>query len=189
MDERFAILTLLSAEAGGRLTGRTLLQKKVYFLNEILDLGVEFRPYYYGPYSEALANALDSLVAIGFVKEECETFPRADDPFGDQRRYHYSLTLDGEAAMQVFAEPEDGAKAQQMVELVRKMDQCAQAHDYRNLSVAAKIYFIVRSKGRASVEELKKEALSLRWKLPDDLIRSSIAFLKSMGLVSAPARE
>ncbi len=183
MDERYVILTLLSAEQNEKLTGRTLLQKKIYFLNEFLDLRVEFRPYYYGPYSDSVANALDSLVAMGFVSEECETFPRETGTFGDQKRYQYSLTDDGKAAKQVFAEPGDEEKVAKMIDLIKKMDQHPLAHDYQNLSVAAKIFLIIKNKEQASVEELDKEALSLGWKLPEKFIDSSIDFLKCMGLV------
>ena len=118
------------------------------------------------------------------MRENCETFPRADDPYGDQKRYQYTLTPDGEVAMKVFSESEDNEKVDQMMEFAEQMDRFAQAHDYQNLSVAAKIYLIIKDRQSTTVDELKAEALSLGWKLSDDnLIESSLEFLKLMELV------
>jgi len=58
-------------DAGGRLVGRTKLQKVAYLL-ELAGLGAGFQFEYrhYGPYSEDLADAMQMAVAFDLVSEE-----------------------------------------------------------------------------------------------------------------------
>jgi uncharacterized protein YwgA len=58
-------------DAGGRIVGRTKLQKVAYLL-ELCGLGEGFRFEYrhYGPYSEELAEAIKIAGAFGLVTEE-----------------------------------------------------------------------------------------------------------------------
>jgi uncharacterized protein len=57
-------------DAGGRIVGRTRLQKIAYLL-ELVGLGTGFRFEYrhYGPYSEELAEAIKFADAFGILKE------------------------------------------------------------------------------------------------------------------------
>lgn len=65
-----AVLRILEA-AGGRLVGRTRLQKSAYLL-EAAGAGADFKFSYhhYGPYSEELSIASDDAGALGFITEE-----------------------------------------------------------------------------------------------------------------------
>lgn len=58
-------------DVGGRVVGRTKLQKIAYLL-ELAGLGggFNFEYHHYGPYSEDLANAIRAADAFDFVKEE-----------------------------------------------------------------------------------------------------------------------
>jgi uncharacterized protein len=58
-------------DAGGRIVGRTRLQKISYLL-ELSGLGEGFNFSYrhYGPYSEDLARSADYAVSLGIIKEE-----------------------------------------------------------------------------------------------------------------------
>ena len=58
-------------DAGGKIIGRTRLQKVTYLL-ELAGLGEGFYFEYrhYGPYSEDLARAIDSAIAFELVNEE-----------------------------------------------------------------------------------------------------------------------
>ena len=53
---------------GGRIVGKTRLQKTFYFL-EVFDLGLglDFQYYHYGPYSEDLSLAVDDAVALDVI--------------------------------------------------------------------------------------------------------------------------
>jgi uncharacterized protein YwgA len=58
-------------DAGGRLIGRTKLQKIAYLLELVgLGAGFQFQYRHYGPYSEDLADAMQMAVAFDLVSEE-----------------------------------------------------------------------------------------------------------------------
>lgn len=58
-------------DAGGRIVGRTKLQKVSFFL-EMADLGegFQFKYKHYGPFSEELATAVEDAVALRNVSEK-----------------------------------------------------------------------------------------------------------------------
>jgi uncharacterized protein YwgA len=56
---------------GGKLVGRTRLQKSVYLLKLCgIDLGFDFDYHYYGPYSEELAVAARDAKALDLIEVE-----------------------------------------------------------------------------------------------------------------------
>lgn len=61
-------------DAGGRVVGRTRLQK-IAFLLEVAGLGegLNFEYRHYGPYSEELANAVSTAAMVGLLSEEERT--------------------------------------------------------------------------------------------------------------------
>jgi uncharacterized protein YwgA len=85
-DLSMLLFTLGSFEEPCR--GRKRLQKTICILKYAhkMPYSFEFKPYYYGPYSETLAEALDFLRASGLVKETSETLP------GGIRQYDYELS-------------------------------------------------------------------------------------------------
>lgn len=64
----------LVRDAGGRIVGRTRLQKVAYLL-ELCGLGdgFDFEYRHYGPYSEELADAIEMAGAFGLITEEERT--------------------------------------------------------------------------------------------------------------------
>jgi uncharacterized protein len=59
---------------GGRLIGKTRLQKSVYFLEALgAGFGFDFSYHHYGPYSEELANLTDDAKALGLLKIKWHT--------------------------------------------------------------------------------------------------------------------
>lgn len=64
------ILALLHSSAG--IEGRTRLQKMIYLLRNSFDVPFSFgfRMYFYGPYSESLAEAIQVLKAVELIEEE-----------------------------------------------------------------------------------------------------------------------
>jgi len=60
----------LVRDAGGRVVGRTRLQKIAYLLTATgLESGVSFSYKHYGPYSEELANATREADLMGLISE------------------------------------------------------------------------------------------------------------------------
>ena len=97
------LLLVVKSEGEAGLRGRTLLQKKVYFLSVLQDKSYGFTAHHYGPYSSYVAGNIDSLVNCGFLYEKTESFATASvDPslFGEVRRHTYTLTNDGHEGME-----------------------------------------------------------------------------------------
>ena len=93
------LLLVVEGEGEEGLCGRTLLQKKVYFLSALLNEPYGFTAHYYGPYSSYIAGNLESLVNSGFLHENTESFAKASSDrnlFGEVRRHTYTLTNDGD---------------------------------------------------------------------------------------------
>lgn len=70
-NEIWAKAAAIVRDAGGRIVGRTKLQKVGYLL-ELCGLGdgFQFEYRHYGPYSEDLAEAIKIAGAFGLVEEE-----------------------------------------------------------------------------------------------------------------------
>jgi uncharacterized protein YwgA len=81
--------------------GRKRLQKTICILKygNKMPYSFEFKPYFYGPYSETLAEALEFLRASGLVKETTENLS------GGIRQYDYELT---EYGRKLYAKLSDG---------------------------------------------------------------------------------
>lgn len=79
---------------GGKIQGRTKLQKTVYFLGLMtghLDkLG--YQAHYYGPYSAEVAEAISTLEGIGFASSTIASVGTVDPQGFEIRRSDYTLT-------------------------------------------------------------------------------------------------
>ncbi len=64
-------LLLIVLRSMGQIAGRTRLQKIIYLLRQRYQVPFSFRfkPYFYGPYSEELSDAVENLVALGMIEE------------------------------------------------------------------------------------------------------------------------
>jgi uncharacterized protein len=71
LRDRLTAVAEIVREAGGRIVGRTRLQKSVFLLS-LAGFEKRFRFGYrhYGPFSEALADAVDLAVAFDRVSEQ-----------------------------------------------------------------------------------------------------------------------
>jgi len=76
---------------GSKVKGRTRIQKEICILKHDRDIPIklEFKPYFYGPYSRKLSNIVDTLVAVGVLKQ---TIVRVGIKI---YRYDYTLTQHG----------------------------------------------------------------------------------------------
>jgi uncharacterized protein YwgA len=86
-----ALLVMALGEARGPINGRKRLQKTVCLLKyqNKIPFSFEFKPYFYGPYSEKLAEAIEVLESSNIVNEEPELLSN------DVIQYNYELTESG----------------------------------------------------------------------------------------------
>jgi uncharacterized protein len=178
----FVLMTLQAF--GGCTEGKTLLQKRVYFvgvLTEDLD-SLGYRPHFYGPYSAEVANAVGSLRALGFVREiETERADRAG--FGNAR-YDFSLTRDGEEI--ATPEPNDEAAIELRSRIQAAADRIKAAGDpnYVALSIAAKTHLLLhKSGGNATTDRIADLAKQFNWQITEEQVAEAASFLEKLKLV------
>ncbi len=178
------VLLLVIKEAGENgLQGRTLLQKKVYFLSELMDVDLGFSAHYYGPYSGLVAGHLASLVNHGFLDERTETFETTPsrNPFGERNRYTYHLT---DGAKELWNDIENDIQVAEWKEKLERINAHEIAEDFNKLSIAAKVHYIVKWRRKATVAEVKHVAGEYGWNVQQNDIETVVSFLTELGLVT-----
>lgn len=93
MNVSKALALALLYQAGGKVNGKTRIQKLAFLATEQLkEDGIhpyDFVPYDYGPYAKALFSDLETLEEHGLVEE------RKRRTYGGNTRTDYRLTPDG----------------------------------------------------------------------------------------------
>lgn len=180
----FTHLTLHAV--GGKIQGRTKLQKTVYFLGVFTDALDElgYRPHFYGPYSDTVAAGLNRLKSLGFVAESTLGSGAIGVGGFEIARHDFELTEEGEkiATEKVAQNPETWDKLKLAAERFREAGEI----DYMKMSVAAKTYFMLKQKGKAATpNELSESAKALGWTAKPGEICEAISFLEKLKLVTA----
>ncbi len=169
-----AILNVVANRPKQRLTGRTLLQKTLFFLNELEGLGIRFRPHYYGPFSDEVTNATASLVARGALHELAESFVFPDDPF-EARRYTYQLTDLGKAMME--SQPAEETACESHCETIWQ-----ESTDYNELAAASKLYYILSKDNERcfAYDAIREKAKGLGWDLTKEQLEKAVSLLQTL---------
>jgi len=175
------LLSMIAA-SGGSVDGRTLLQKRSYFVLLIsgvpLDLG--FRAYYYGPYSSTLDGTLTQLKNLGFVEESSTGFGVLSGGF-EMRRYDYRLTEDGKKVLEPLLQATEYEAVERAIQQIRDAGE----PDYMQLSIAAKAHYILQKQDkRMSTTELLAEAKEFNWNISGHSLERAVEYLKSIGLAT-----
>ncbi|HEY5705277.1 MAG TPA: hypothetical protein VIS96_06865 [Terrimicrobiaceae bacterium] len=189
-----AILTrniiLLAIDAfGKKVEGKTMLQKRLYFLAELLkhrhsvDLGFRHNAYYYGPYSGTVSNDITKLKNYGLIREDVQNFGAYNAAGFEVRKSEYELTAAANAAIKWIVQHHPD-EAKQVTEVARELNQLTVGLDYMDLSIAAKAHWILRdAKEPMTPESVAREAKKLSWNVTDEQIESGFKFLEKLGLV------
>ncbi|MFZ3058405.1 MAG: hypothetical protein WA102_01590 [Candidatus Methanoperedens sp.] len=183
MDD-LILLTLLHTDEK-MIAGRTLLQKTLYFLNEKVRLGFYFTPHYYGPYSPEIPETMESLISSGIIIEKIDEFPAFDVSIAfEPRKYTYKLTKIGkEIAKHIEKKYPD--EARNIEKELNQMKKFGLAHDYKNLSIAAKMYHILKIENKPmTTYEIMEEAKALNWEIEEVKAQEALKFLKGIKMIS-----
>ena len=177
------IVLVLIKEAGGKIQGRTLLQKYLYFLeNMLLDVHFGFRPHYYGPYSPYIDNAIGELIGLRFIEEHRMSYGINEEGF-EVKRYDYEITEDGENIIK-YIQDKNETDYNKIKESFRRILEFSK--DYLVLSIAAKIHYILKEYNRPMTEEeILKEGEKLNWNISQKQkqLKEAVEFLKRLNLV------
>jgi uncharacterized protein len=183
MKTNYLILLTLKYSNKNMIAGRTLFQKTLYFIAEKTNLNLEFVPHYYGPYSTTISEELGDLCAAGLLTESSESFtPLSFGVAFEPRKYTYRLTEKGREVAD-FISNQEPEIARSIKDTLEEMRRFGAIDDYRSLSVAAKMYHILKSKKQMKPIEILNEAKALQWSIDIDEAKSAIEFLEKMKLV------
>ena len=177
MSIKDALLATIGLKEGG-IKGRTLLQKKMYFLGVLVDEEFLFSPHYYGPYSSTVADELGALCEAELVSEQAESLPEIVGPFGSLRRFVYRLTDSGK---EVAQQRKKAVAAYN--EAQEQLDSHAVVESTVLLSSAAKVHYILSEHGIATVSEIRSLAEEHGWNLRPHQMDDVVSFLEQVGLV------
>ncbi len=173
------VLCLVDA-SGGTIPGRTLLQKRAFFVTELIgeDFGLKFDAHYYGPYSPTVEGTATQLKNLGFLQESSTGFGIISDGF-EMRRYDYSLTDDGRYLLGKLRETPE---YHEISDAMRRVLSAGNPN-YMELSIAAKAYFLLKKKATGmSAKDFIQEAEKYSWNISKESVMRAINFLKSIGL-------
>ncbi len=135
----YAIVKLIAS--AGCVDSRKRLQKCVYLLQLAgCELGAEYYLHLYGPYSRDVAEAIDYLASVEFIKEAT----RENDFWGIQ--YLYTITEKGREVLEKHEKKREGkeavAKLKPFLDIFKELVQ----QDLLVLELAATIAFF-KNKG------------------------------------------
>ena len=177
------ILLVIKAD-GGHLRGKTLLQKRGFFLCERFKCSVDYRAHYYGPYSPMLDATLGRLKSLGLIEEKSESFGRADGVGFEWRRYEFALTEDGRQVLTAFEQQEPDI-VHAVREYLRQMEVAGDNGDYVKLSIAAKTFFVLKRREKPMTrDEIQGVAKRFGWSIEPEQIARAGEFLEQMRLTS-----
>ena len=178
------LLLVIRGEGENGLQGRTLLQKKVYFLSVLMGVNLDFSPYHYGPYSSLVAGHLNSLVSHGFLEEKVESFASDSTDSripSEMRRHTYTLTREGNEVWSDIKKESDFGKWKDALDLINKQPI---SNDFNKLSIAAKVHYIVNWRKKGTIKEVRQVAEEYGWEVDDKDIEGVLSFLAELELVT-----
>jgi hypothetical protein len=177
------VLAILLHASGNSISSKTKIQKEMYFLSKLLDEDFAFRAHYYGPYSPVVEQALDELIGAGFLGVKREVYGLDYQRGFEMKRFDYHLTPSGEKLAEELEE-QYSSEVSTISEFVEKMEAVGNP-DYLDLSVAAKVYFILdKQGGKMAIDEIKKEAREFDWQINEDDVSKAVDILKQLEFAS-----
>ena len=187
--EKDDLLLLIYQAFSGAISGRTKLQKVIYFIGCKLEhdnmynfneLG--YNAHYFGPYSGEMDNLNAQLSALGFLHESSCHTGKVDNNGFEICRFDYFLTDDGNSLAK--AAKEKHPDYWQAVTNAAKIIQDSNLN-YFELSIAAKAYFLLGKKGgKATVKDIVEAAPQFGWQIEPEAVNKVSDFLVALGLVN-----
>lgn len=167
---------------GGSIKGKTMLQKRVYFLSVFLNADLGYEAHYYGPYSEEVATVNLEMKSLGYLSESVAGWG-VDQRGFELSRYDYKLTEAGARAAEkkVAVDPELWKRIEAAAKVVNEAGNL----DYMELSIAAKAYYILTQiNNKATLDEIAKMLPKFGWKVSTEELGKATTFLQKVNLIT-----
>lgn len=181
-DTEFLLMLFSAFE--GKIDSKTKIQKMCYFLSIFMEMDLGFKPHYYGPYSPRIETALNDLVGMGFLTEDREYYGFSGG--FEAYKSKFALTSNGD----IFSKQIDdiNKRYKKNFETFSGALKKIPSINYFTISIAAKIYFIVKEENNfLTTEEIIKKAKHFKWEIKPKDITDAIEILKTLKLVTVNA--
>jgi uncharacterized protein YwgA len=176
------ILVLAYKAFEGDMRGKTLLQKRVYFLSVMLGFDMGYEAHYYGPYSEKVATLNSELKSLGYISESSSAWGYDQRGF-EMARHDFKLTDIGSrlADRKIEAQPQVWSRIRKAAAVVRKAGEL----DYMELSIAAKAYYVLdKLNGKAKMEDIAGMLPKFGWSVSKTELAKATDFLAKADLIT-----
>lgn len=162
-----------------KMSGKTTVQKRMYFLSDYLSADFGFHHYYYGPFSNLVNQAIDHNCGLGFLNEELNFFPP------DQKRFDYELTNDGNEFVKFLRSSDDQKIIYKIKKFHEIMINSGDNGDYNLLSWASKIHYVTNSNSSSkfNIKEIKDKLKKYGWNLNSKEIKKGKDFLEKFRML------
>ena len=176
------VLVLAYKAFEGDMRGKTLLQKRVYFLSVMLGIDLGYEAHYYGPYSEKVATANSELKSLGYISESSSAWGYDQRGF-EMARHDFKLTELGirlaDRKIEVLSQL--WPRMQNAAAYVKKAGDL----DYMELSIAAKAYYVLNKlNGKATLEDIAGMLPKFGWSVKKEQLEKATDFLAKTNLVT-----
>jgi uncharacterized protein YwgA len=183
-DEMLArdVLALAYKAFDGEMGGKTLLQKRVYFLSVMLGIDMGYEAHYYGPYSAQVASLNAELKSLGYISELSSAWGYDQRGF-EMARYDFKLTEIGARIADRKAEKQSElwSRVQRAASVVKEAGEL----DYMELSIAAKAYYVLNKlSGKATLEDIGGMLPKFGWSVTNLQLDKATDFLAKAKLVT-----
>jgi len=176
------VLALAYKAFDGVMGGKTLLQKRVYFLSVMLRIDMGYEAHYYGPYSAQVASLNAELKSLGYISESSSAWGYDQRGF-EMARYDFKLTEIGARIADRKAEkqPELWIRIHRAASMVKGSGEL----DYMELSVAAKAYYVLNKlSGKATLEDIAGMLPKFGWSVTSEQLDKAANFLAKAKLIT-----
>src|SRR4051812_38666770 len=176
------VLLLAYKAFDGSVQGKTMLQKRVYFLSIFLKADLGYEAHYYGPYSEDVATANAEIKSLGFLSESVSGWG-VDKKGFEMARYDYRLSEVGDkiAEKKAANHPELWQKISRAAQIVKDAGKL----DYMELSIAAKAYYVLTKLNRkATLDEISAMLPKFGWTVSEPELQKATEFLRNTNLIT-----
>jgi uncharacterized protein YwgA len=166
----------------GDMRGKTLLQKRVYFLSVMLGIDMGYEAHYYGPYSEKVATLNSELKSLGCVSESSSAWGYDQRGF-EMARHDFRLTELGArlADRKAAGQAQLWDQIQKAASVVRKAGDL----DYMELSIAAKAFYVLtKLNGKATLEAIAGMLPKFGWSVSEKQLERATHFLAKADLIT-----
>jgi len=175
-------VTLAYEAFGGRIEGKTVLQKRIYFLNVMVNGRISFKAHYYGPYSQEVTNANSELIDLGYVQRSISSIGAISSQGFEIARHDFQLTNDGKSI--TARKKADYSAEWDKINTAAKKILNAGDVDYMILSAAAKAHFINGGGKKLNKKQIQKLAKNFGWTVSEKDLEKAEDFLKKIDLAS-----